>query len=189
MADITKSQLKVKFNTRLRDTTNVTWTSGEKDDILSAAILDPFVYIVDTDKTLVTVANQPEYTSPVQAITDMQIDTNGDGYPKPVPREAYDLINGVIRFGRAYKGIPAGKTLYVTGEIKLTDFDTYPDMIQEYILQTAMAEAFEMLKTSLTSRFVKNDMTMSEIVQSISTHRAEAARLRSQIMNQRPVTL
>lgn len=189
MAALTKAQLKAKFNTRLRDTSNITWSDTEKDDLLSAAILDQYVGTDVQDITLTTVDSQSTYVSPVAEIYDMYLDKNDDGYPRPIPRNAYDLINGNIVFTRAYKGLPAGHKLYINGFQKLTDSDSFPDLMQEYILNLAMCEAFRMLSTSLTSRFVKNDITQAEIMQKINQHAAEAARLRSQLINQRLVTL
>ena len=187
--DLNKSQLKTKLNTRLRDGSNLTWSDVEKDDLLSAAIADPYAAIATTDTSITTVANQSTYVCPMESITDLAVDLNGDSYPVSIPRDAYDCFDGNLVFTRAYKGLPAGKTLYITGMLKLDDSATFPYVLQEYVLNLAMGEAYRMLSTTLTSRFVKNDITQAEIMQKISQHAAEAQRLRSQLVNRRLVTL
>lgn len=189
MASITKSQLLTKLNTRLRDGGNTTWSAAEKNEILSQAINDPYVYIVDRDDTTTTTANTATYPSPFQEIYDMYIDINDDTFPMHIPRSNYDIVNGNIYMDRSMRSLATGHSLIIYGKKKLTDSDLYPDIVQDYILEMAMVGAFEMLKTSLTSRFVKNDITMAEVIQSINTHRQEAARLRQGIINQRLVTL
>lgn len=191
MADASLAQLKTRLNTRLRDTANTTFTSGEKDEMLIEAISDPFVYIADRDTSITTVANQSVYTAPdgFDDIYELGYDYNSDGYAQPIPRDSYDLLNGQIIFRPNAKALASGKTLHVIGKRKLATTDIFPDRVQEYVLELAMVAAFEMLKTSLTTRFVKNDMTMGDIINSINTHKARAAELRRSLINQRLVVL
>lgn len=187
----TLTNLTTRFNTRLRDATNATWTSAEKADILTTAINDPYVYIVDIDTSLETLATTRSYPMPsnFEAIYSLGVDVAGDGFPMLIDVSAYDVINGNIYISEYYKAMPVGKPIHILGKHKLTTTSTFPDFLVDYILEYAMVEAFEMLKTSLTSRFLKNDMTMNEIVTSINTHRAEMMRLQKRIANQQLVRL
>lgn len=186
----TFTALKVRFNTWLRDTQNLTFTDDEKTELLTAALNDPLATTVVRDTSLTTIAGTYSYTAPtgIGAIYELGLDLNGDGIFHLIPREQYDLINGAIYFNT--NALPAGKTIQIVGKSKLdaTSADI-PVKVQDYVLHIAMVNAFEMLKTSLTTRFVKNDMTMSDIINSINTHKQEAVRLRQDIINQRLVTL
>lgn len=177
-------------NVWLRDPTNLTWTAPECTDLLLTAFNDPYVNIIDFDSSTLTVANQPQYPVPGQfiTVTDVSIDAAGDGYWVPLDSSDYQVINGQIIFTRFNKMMPAGKTLAIYGVRPLTTADSIPFSYQEYILHQATAEAFELLKSSLTSRFVKNDVTMAGIIQSIQTHRQQAQYLRTRLGNNYAVT-
>lgn len=191
MSDRSLSQLKTRLNTRLRDTGNLTFTSAEKDEMLIEAIADPYVYIADRDTSLTTVDSQSVYPMPdgFDDIYEIGIDINADGYVSPIPRSEYDVLNGNLIFASSSKTLTAGKTLHIYGKRKLTTTDIFPDKVQEYILSLAIVGAFEMLKTSLTTRFVKNDMTMTDIVKSIQTHEQRAEKYRRSLINQHLTTL
>lgn len=190
MADATLSQLKTRFNTRLRDTANTTFTSAEKDEMLAEAFNDPFVQVVTRDTTTIIVSQQTVYTIPagITSILQLRIDTLGDGYGDPLDPASYDevVIDGApsIIFERAYKTLPAGKKLIFIGRQKLTTTDSIPDLLQDYILHLAMVTALTTLTTSFTTRFLKNDATMSDLLAAIGFHQREAARLRSTIQSQ-----
>lgn len=184
------SDLKTRLNTWLRDAQNLTFTDAEKTEILTEAINDPFVASIVRDTSITIVAGTYTYNVPtgIDAFFELGYDKNGDGLFHVIPREYYDVINGVIYL--SIKSLPAGRSLIVVGKNKLTTASTdYPARVQEYILHLAMVGAFEMLKTSLTTRFVKNDMTMADIINSINTHKQRAEELRRTITNQRLVTL
>jgi hypothetical protein len=186
------SDLLARFqNIWLRDPTLLTWTADEVGDFLISAFNDPYLYIIDYDSSTVTVAQQPQYTVPSQFlnVTDILIDAAGDGYWVPIDPSAYTIINGLVIFNRYYKQMPGGKTLVFFGTRQLTVNDSIPVTYQEYILHMATAEAFEVLKTSLTSRFVKNDITMAGLIQSIETHRQRADELKQKLLNNYTVTM
>lgn len=189
MAALSFSQMKTRGKVKLRDTTNVTLTDSEHTENLKSALYDPYVYIIDRDDNTTTVANQANYDVPdgMTEVTDIMIDLYDNGYPVRVERQGYDVINGVIYFDLRHQSIPDGKTMIIIGKAKLDENSLIPDFLQEYVFQLYMIETFEMIKTSLTTRFVKNDITMSEIIASINTHKSRAAELRSQLSNHRNV--
>lgn len=186
----TFTDLKTRLNTWLRDTQNLTFTDDEKTEILKEAVADPFVSYPVRDTSLTTASNDYTYTLPtgVRDVFEIGLDMNSDGIFHIVNPDSYDIINGEIHFND--KTIPSGITIQVVGNKKLDQDSTdFPVQLQEYVLHLAMIAAFEMLKTSLTNRFLKNDMTMSDIIQSIATHQRRAEELRRSIVNQRLVTL
>ena len=187
---VTFTDLKTRLNTWLRDTQNLTFTDDEKTEILKEAVADPFVAYPVKDTSLTTAAGTYTYTMPsgIRDVFEVGLDINSDGIFHLVNPDTYDIINGEIHFND--KGLPSGKTIQVIGNKKLDYLSAdFPVQLQEYILHLAMIAAFEMLKTSLTNRFLKNDMTMSDIIQSIATHQRRAEELRRTITNQRLVTL
>ncbi len=184
------SDLLTRLNTRLRDAANTTWTAAEKTEALTIAINDPYVYGVTRDTSLTTSSSVYSYTLPsgVSMVYRLMVDLDGDGIASPVARTSWEVINGVLYL--LDQSIPAGKTLTIIGKNKYTSSTSdYPTNVQEYILELAMVEAFELLKSSLTSRFLKNAITMADIVQSITTHKQRAAELRASITNQQLVDL
>jgi len=187
MATITS--LKTRFNTWLRDADDTTFTSAEKDELLLAAVNDPYVFTITRDSSLTTVINQSSYTLPtgLYGLTDLYIDQNQDGFPFRIPHDWYDEIGGVIYFDHFPRNLPASKPMICVGKLKLTTTDTIPTYLEEYILHLAMVNAFELLKSSLTTRFLRNDMTMSELIASIHTHQIAALTARATLPNRREI--
>lgn len=184
------AELLTQLNTRLRDSQNLTFTSDEKTEILTEAINDPFVTYPVRDTSLSTIASTYSYTLPtgIRDVFEVGIDLSGTGVATPIPRDSYDIVDGVLYFNDT--SLPEGKTIVLVGNKKLTYASSdIPTQLCEYVLHLAMVSAFELLKTSLTTRFLKNDMTMTDIIQSIATHQRRADELRRTITNQRLVTL
>lgn len=181
MADISYSELRSKLDVRTNDGSNIAFTSAEKDEFMNAAFQDPSVYIIDTDSSTTTAANTASYPVPdaITKVTQISIDTNGDGFPMPIARDTWKQINGNIYFSYVQKGMPAAKTLTMTGLAKLTTADLIPDQLQEYILHLARVEAYQYILAKLTTRFMTNDITTSECLAAIARHQAAADRLRS----------
>lgn len=185
----TFADLKTRLNTKLRDSQNLTFTDDEKTEILTVAINDPYVYTLTRNASLTTAASTYAYALPtdVEEVFDLFLDTDGNGVGYHVSREDYDVIDGYIRARVTW---PENTPIILFCKTKLDSASTdYPVKMQEYILELALVEAFELLKTSLTTRFLKNDMTMADIIQSIATHQRRAEELRRAIINQRLVTL
>lgn len=185
MADLTFSQLRAKLDTRLSDTSNTVWDSNTKDEFVITALNDPYVYIIDRDKTLTTVYEQPEYTVPSQFndVVDIAIDTTGLGYGQPVDPSAYSIVNGIIVFDPSYISITGGNTMIVTGKVQLDKNSIIPNWLQEYVLELSIIEAYKYLTSLLGSQFLTNDMTMAQLIQKIQYHEGRAERLRATLQN------
>jgi hypothetical protein len=186
MAAKTFAELLTKFNTRLRDSSDVTFSSSEKTEMLTEAFNDPYVYTASRDTSLTTIASQANYTLPtgIEAVLELGIDINADGYYTKIDSSAYDVADGVISFSPEYKGLFSGKTLLIIGKKKLATTDTIPDKIQDYVLHLAMITAFETLITSFSTTFLTNDASMSDLQAAVARHERKAAQLRSSIINQ-----
>lgn len=190
MATVTPTAIMARFNTRMRDTQDRTFTSSEKDEFYAAALDDPYCTKLARDTSLTIVANQATYTVPagfVGNLTDVGYDVNSYGYTHYLDRQSFEVVDGTLIFHYSYQSLPAGKTLHLIGQKKLDVADNVPEYLVPYILELMSIEAFETLKSGLTTRFLKNDITMSEIVTSISTHERKAASYRSNLANKRSV--
>lgn len=179
-----------RFNKRMRDTEDRTFTSSEKDEFYASALDDPYCTKLSRDDSLTVVANQSVYTMPtgfVGNLTDIGYDVNNYGYTHYLDRQAFEVVDDQLIFHYSYQNLPAGKTLYLIGQKKLATSDNVPEYLVPYIIELMSIEAFETLKSGLTTRFLKNDITMSEIIASISTHERKAASYRSNLANKRSV--
>lgn len=192
MAELSFSQLRTRQDRRLKDSGDITFTSSEKDEFLTTAIADPYVFDIVRDDTLVTVDGASTYDLEdldyqITEITDIAIDILGDGYPVPVSRDGYEVIGTTLYFEGRNRNIPVGKTIYVTGKRKLEITDTIPEFLQEYVLRLADINAYEELIASFTTRFLKNDVTMSDLQAAIRGLQIRVADLRKNLANRREI--
>lgn len=186
MAELSQSALLTRLNIQLRDADNRTFTAAEKTEVLDIAVNDPYVFIIARDDSTTTVADQARYTRPgnITKISHINL-LQTDGYEDTIDNQSWEEVGDEFIFDRTMQGLPASKTLVVYGKQKLTDVDLYPEMLQDYILIIARIHCFELLKTSLATRFLKNDITMSDLIQTINSLKQEAARLQRTLDNQR----
>lgn len=183
--------LATRLRTWLRDSTKVTFTDAEITEALTYAIDDEDAYIIDEDSSLTTLANTENYAVPgtFQVVTDLLVDYADDGFPSPLDSSAWDVINGKIHIRRVYKGIPAGHKLYVRGKSKLDTTSTFPEYLQNFILTRAKIFCLRYIQSSLSTRFVKNDITMTEVLNQLAYEEREAERLRNNLPNKRAISL
>lgn len=190
MAALTFSQLRTRQNRRLKDPTDITFTSSEKDEFLTTAIADPYVFDIARDTSITTAASTPSYDLSgldITEVTDIAIDTAGDGYPQPISREGYEIIDGTLYFEGSYRGLAADKTLHITGKRKLTTSNSIPEFLQEYVLRLADINAYEELMASFVTRFLKNDVTMGDLQAAVRGNQIRVADLRKNLANRREI--
>lgn len=182
------TEIKDRLNTKLSDSTDKTFSSSEKDEFLASAYNDAEVFIIDRDTSLTTVSGQRNYNLPTGFIepTDIFIDTASDGVGNRLARDTYDVINGVIYFQNV-RTLPSSCTLIIFGKNKLDTSDNLPDFLQEYVLTLAQIEAYEFMKNKYATRFLKNDVSMGELVTSLNQLEQKAASLRKNLSNRRVV--
>lgn len=188
MAALSLAQMLTRLNTKLSDSTDKTFTSSEKTEFLTSAYNDAEVFIIDRDTSLTTVSGQRNYNVPTgfSEITDIFIDIDTDGVGYPVARDTYDVINGVIYFQNV-RTLPSDKTLIIFGKNKLDTSDNLPDLLQDYVLTLAQIEAYEFMKNKYSTRFLKNDVSMGELVTSLGQLEQKAASLRKNLNNRREI--
>lgn len=185
MATKTFSELHTTLNTWLGDATDITFTQSQKDEFLETAIRDEHVYQLAREVIGTTVDRQTNYTLPdnFTQVARLGIDLSDDGFPTWLDRNAYDVIGGEVWIDPDYQSLPPGHSLIAVGKQKYNDESDFDDSIQSYILHLAMVEAFQYIKTQLTTKFYKNDITMSEILSSINYHRQRANEIRATFDN------
>jgi hypothetical protein len=193
MAAKTKTEMLARLDIWLDDADDFAFTDAQKAEGYNSVVNDdPYVYKIVTDTTLTTAANTPTYTpaTAYDGILRISIDVNGDGYPIPVDRSAWDYVDGTIRFNYLYKGLPASKTIHLKAKKKLdADTDSIPTNLQGYVLHRATANMLGILTSRKTGRFLRNDTTMGEILQKKSDHEAHAAQLAKRLSNRHDIVL
>lgn len=190
MAALSFTQMRTRQNRRLKDSNDITFTSSEKDEFLETAIADPYVFDIARDTTITTLADTASYDLSgldITEVTDIGIDILGDGYPQPIARDGYDIIDGVLYLEGRNRNLPVGKTLYITGKRKLTRSNSIPDFLQEYVLRLADINAYEELMASFVTRFLKNDVTMGDLQAAVRGLQIRVADLRKNLANRREI--
>lgn len=158
--------LYTKLNIRLDDTDNFAFTQEEKESILTEAIEDGYVVKRVWDETLTYTTGTWQYAVPSGLTTVDTIyikpGTNEDPEPISIP---FDVIEGNIQFNKNSQQIPSGYTLYIKGKYKYTVDDTITETrVQQYILNLAQLNALDQIGIKKVLKFVKNDISLSEIV-------------------------
>lgn len=161
---------KTELNTLLGDANNVTFTDAEKTRALTKAWNDPYAVKVSWDSSLTYTQGTYQYDLPetLTTVKDMYLSTVGDDnpFPEPISNDLWDLVDGKIQFNlMADSLIPAGSTLYLKGNYKFTTDDPLnPVGLQEYVLSLAGYNTLTMLSHKKANLFVKNDITMGELL-------------------------
>lgn len=193
MASLTKTQMLARLDIWLDDADDFAFTDAQKAEGYNSVVNDdPLVYQVVKDVTIPTTANTPTYTpaADYEAILAIAVDINGDGFPLPIDRGGWDFVDGTIRLNRVYKSLPAGKTIHLTAKKKLdADTDTIPTRLQAYVLHRATAGMLSILSSRKTGRFLRNDTTMTEILNKLSLHERKADLLGKKLSNRHDVIL
>lgn len=189
MAALSLSQMLERLNTKLSDSNDKTFTSSEKGEFLTSAYNDPNVFYIDRDTSLTTSDTSLIYALPAncQDVTDVFIDTLSDDIGTLVDRDSYSLINGSLYFDEIHRWLPSGKTIILFYKHKVTTSDDLPDFLQEYVLTLAEIEAYSFMKNKFSTRFLKNDVSMAELINSLSERKQHAQELRRQLANKRAI--
>lgn len=185
MASQNLTSLASTLNVWLGDESDITFTSSQKTEFISAAIRDEYVYTIDRDSSLTT-TTAASYELPSgysDQIVRVGIDLLGDGFITWLDRDAYYANGGTLYLEPSHRAMPTGKTIIIIAKKKLTTTDTFDENLQNYILHLSMVEAFQYIKSQLTTKFYKNDMTMGEVLSSINYHRQRANEIRGSLEN------
>lgn len=161
---------KAQLNTILGDSGNITFTDAEKTRALTKAWNDSFVVNTVWDSSLSYAQGTYQYTLPTTLTTvkDIYLSPVGESnpFPEPISNDLWDLVAGNIQFSLSADSIiNNGATLYLKGNYKLTTNDTLGTVgLQEYVLSLAGYNTLTMLSHKKANLFVKNDITMGELL-------------------------
>jgi hypothetical protein len=167
---MTFAQALTELDIVLGDSGNVTFTTDEKTRALTKAWNDPYVVNAVWDSTLSYTTGTYRYALPntLTTIKDIYISPvgNTNPLPEPIDNGLWELVNGYIQFNqRADNIIPTTYKLYLKGNYKLITTDALtPVNMQEYVLALAGVETLKLLAHKKANLFVKNDITMAELI-------------------------
>jgi hypothetical protein len=158
-----------ELDTILGDSSDVTFTSAEKTRALTRAWNDQYVVVPVWDDSLTYSQGTYQYSlDTMTVLQDIYLSPTGSSQPMPEPIEGglWSVIDGQIQFSaKADAIIPTGYTLYLKGLVKLTTADSLPTVnLQEYVLALAGVNTLTLLGYKKANLFVKNDLTMAELI-------------------------
>jgi hypothetical protein len=191
MASANFTAMKARLNLRLRNTNNRILSDPEVVEVLSNAYYDPFVYQISRDSSTTSVANQAQYQVPqvLDQVLDLFLDTNSDGYGDHIDGSAWEQMGDQIYFQRNHKGLLPGHPLIMVGIQRFSVNSLIPTLLQDYVLTIAEIGAVDMFRAGYAGFFLKNSVSMAELISHLGTLRQEAERLRAAIVVQRPVSI
>lgn len=179
--------LKTELNTRLGDGDNFAFTSAEKTSILTRAMNDAYAVtsVKDTSLTFSNTAYTYSVPATLTTVQDIYVvdPNNSNDDLQLVASSLWEVVDGVINFkNRANNYIPDGYTLVLVGHYKVTSADTITDTsLQEYILTLALYNTLTQLNNKRLLRFLKNDTSVSEILNSKNELQREIADYRRRL--------
>lgn len=184
-----QASLIARLNTELRDTGDKTFTAAEKLEILHNACENEWVFDVQEVQVPITGSRTYNMDTHIKGIYDLQLDYDADGWPETdIEREGWDFFNNKLIILPKYKNLPTSGILFATVAWKYRYDDTViPDNLQNYILDLSIIEAVSVLQNGFVNRFLKNDVTMGDLVNRAATAKQQAQALRTSLRNIRPV--
>lgn len=160
-----------QLNIELGDTNNVTFTVEEKQRALTKAWNDSDVVNTVWNSTLTFDQSTYQYAIPatLDTIKDIYISASNStaDAPEKIDSDLWEVVNGNIQFSpKANSAIAQGYTLYLKGNYKLDpDTDTISNVtLQEYVIALAGWETLRLLGYKKANLFLKNDITMTELI-------------------------
>lgn len=176
-----------ELNITLGDSGDVTFTPEEKERALTKAWNDAFVVVTVWDTSLIFSHSIYQYDVPegLTTIKDIYISRSNSAvdFPDKVAGNLWEVVDGIIQFkNNATYYIPDGFTLYLKGSNKLTVDDTIDDVnLQEYVVATAGVNTLTALGFKKANLFLKNDLTMGELITLRRELKQEVLELRAKL--------
>lgn len=161
-----------ELNIILGDTANVTFTPEEKARALKKAWNDSYVSVPVTGNSLTFATGTRNYAMPTDFTTITEVglsptNTLDSAFVEWVDRGLWEVQGGSLVFKNNANGIiPSGYVLYLKGRKKLDwESDTLDDVkLQEYVLALATLNTLTMLGSKKANLFLKNDLSMAELI-------------------------
>lgn len=177
-----------QLNILLDDTEDVTFTPEQKNRALTKAWNDSYVIQPIYDDTFTFTAGTYNYPIPntMTTITDIFISPSNStsDAPTTIGSDAYEISDGLIRFrnsGSYYTS--SGYNFTVKGNYKLDPLtDTLNSVgLQEYVIALAGYNTVTALLYKKANLFLKNDVTLAELVTLRRELESEVTRLRGKL--------
>lgn len=178
-----------QLNITLGDTEDTTFTPEEKARALQKAWNDSYVVNQVVDSTLTftkgTVSQAiPATLTTVTGISLSPSNSLTSDFPELIGTDNYDIVDGNIRWkNRANSIIPDTYTLYLIGNKKLDwNTDTLDTVnLQEYVLALAGYNTLSLLGYKKANLFLKNDLSMAELISLRRELKQEAMEYRAKL--------
>lgn len=165
-----------------------TFLDTEVTEAVQRAIDDEVVFTPQEITLLLTGARQYALDPSYSTIFEITCDSDGDGFPEvDMPGEAYNYIAPNLNIAPNWKNLSG--TLFIWVAKKWVVSDNIPTYLSNYIINAAVASLGELLQNSYESRFLNNDVTMSELLNRGNAASRERDRLRKGLRNQKPTRL
>lgn len=160
-----------ELNIVLGDSGDVTFTPEEKERALTKAWNDPYVIRQVTDSTQTFSTSTANYTIPatMTSVTGVYISTSNSAtsFPEEVGGDVWTQRGTTLSFGpNASRYITSGYTLYIRGNYKLNPSTDTLDTVdlQEYVISLAAYNTLALLGHKKANLFLKNDLTVAELI-------------------------
>lgn len=186
------TDLKTRLNVELRDSDNATFTDAEKVEALTKAIEEEAVAVVEeSNATTFTNGTRNYGLGPnIRQIYSIGIDPSNQGNPYPLDKESYDWTAPNLTFQAPYvQGIPTNTVLYIKWLRKLTIADDIPAQVYPYVLNQAVYYTTRLLLAGKINRFLRNDTSVSEILNAGQAAKQDALRLKKSLPAARFVSI
>lgn len=155
-------------NIVLGDTLNVTFTVEEKTRALNSAWNDSFVVddVWNTAGTFLSTSYQTPLPTGVTAVRAIGVRASTSDFPEPISLDLYDIVGSNIQWtAKARYVLTTGSTLYILGTNKLTVVGTLDTTtLQEYVIALGAVNTLTLLAYKKANLFLKNDLSMSELI-------------------------
>ena len=160
------AEIKTELDIRLDDTDNFALTSDEKTSIVKEAIKDQYTVASVWDDTLSYTEGTWEYELPdeVTTVKDILVKRTTESDPETTALK-WDVVGRNLQFKATGSSLLTGTTLYLKGHYKYLTTDTIEEVrVQEYVLALAQLRALQRLGMKKVLKFLKNDVSVSEIL-------------------------
>jgi hypothetical protein len=182
------TDLKVRLNKQLRDADNATFTDAEKTEALTDAIEESIVAVVELDssKTFINGTRSYGLGANIKQVYNVSLDTGYNGNPTPLPGEVWDFLAPNLTFNQGLTGgTPTSMPLYIEWLRKLLVSDDIPAPFDKYVINQAVYNTTQILANGKVNRFLKNDVSLGDIITRGQVAQREANRLKKQLPAQR----
>lgn len=167
---------------------NFTFSDDELTQALTTAWNDNFVSVVVWDDTTSFTLGTWQYPIPsgVDVVSDLYYTRTTTDSPERLDTSLYEIVNGNIQFTpKASRWLMSTMTIYIKGRTELTTDDDLPTtQLINYVLYTAATILLEQLMLKQAFVFLRNDISMNDIVRALGTIQSAALRYKQALLRE-----